>query len=206
MAGRATSKTPASHDGEVAIISFVRAYTLRIVAAGACLAVLIEGTGSASWRAFREDTESDLLPRIEREHDPVKRAKLETRLAHIKLLRGVEACEKDDDAACRQFMTAYLDLTRSSWKDLQGSGRNAVKQPAGFKELDIALRENIRELDDAKRKIALEDRDAIEPVIQQLEKLHEEVLAALFPSGVARPAEKKPPPPPETHFVAGRLE
>lgn len=206
MAGSTAGETTASRAEEVAIIVLVTSFYPRIAAASLGLVVLIVWGGTAPLHAFREDTENDLLPRIQREHDPVKRAKFEIRLAHLKLLRGIEACEKDDDEECHKLLNAYLDLLKSSWKDLQASGRNAVKQPAGFKELDIALREDTRSLDDGKRKMPLEDRDPADAVIQQVEKLHEEVLGVLFPSGAARPTESKPVPHAESHFAAGRVE
>ncbi len=150
--------------------------------------------------AFRNDTEQDLLPRIEREQDPVKKAKLEVRLAHLKLTRGEEACQKDDHDACHQLLDAYLEAARSSWKHLQSSGKNAVKSPSGFRELDIALREDEHDLEDLKRRMPIEDRDVLDPVIQETEKLHNEVFGALFPSGAGRSKEKKSAPPTGPHF------
>lgn len=182
------------------------AISLGFTNATACLAVLVGALGSTPLHAFREDREDDLLPRIQREHDPVKKAKYEIRLADIKLNRGAGACEKDDHDACSKLLSAYLELMNSSWKDLKSSGRNAVKQPSGFKELDIALREDAHTLDDFKHRMPIEDRAALDPVIQEVEKIHDEVMGALFPSGNPRPMEKKPAPHAESHFATGRVE
>jgi hypothetical protein len=179
------------------------AFGLRMNFACACLAALISVPPAP---AFRTDTEEDLLSHIQREHDPVRRAKLEIRLARLKLQRGAEACVKDDLDACSQLLNAYLEFMKRSWKDMQSSGRNAVKQPSGFKELDIALREDAWSLDDYYRKIPYEDRDAVTPVIQQVGKLHDEVFAALFPSGAPRPAENKPLTPAASHFATRSVQ
>jgi hypothetical protein len=199
MASTAAGETPASDDAEVAIIRFAMAFSLRIATVGAGLAVTIGAGLVTPAPAFPIDREEDLLPRIQNEHNPVKRAKYEIRLGHLKLVQGTEACEKDDHETCSKLVAAYLDLMNNSWKDLEASGKQAVKQPSGFKELDIALREDDRILGDAQHKMPLEDREALEKVIKQIEKLHEDVLAALFPSQGRSPGNIKPVPKGASH-------
>jgi hypothetical protein len=177
-----------------------------ITTAAACFAVLIVALGSSPLNAFREDTEAELLPRMQREHDLVKKAKYEIRLGRLKLLQGATACEKDDHDGCSKSLSAYLELMNNSWKDLKSSGRNAVKQSSGFKELDIALREDANALNDLKHRMPLEDRAALDPVIQEVETIHDEDIAALFPSGGPRPREDKPAPGTAPHFVTGGIE
>jgi hypothetical protein len=176
-----------------------------IVSVAAFLAVMVGAGGMAPLRAFREDTEADLVSRIQAEHEMVKKAKLEIRLGHLKLMRAGDACQKDDHEACHKFLDAYLELIRSSWKDLQSSGRNAVKQPSGFRDLDIALREDAQTLEDLKRRMPFEDRGALDPVIEEADKIHDQVFGALFPSGVQRPKQQKPVPPAQPHGGAGRV-
>ena len=175
------------------------------MATTACLALLVVALVGTPLHAFREDREDDLLSRIQREHNLVKKAKYEIRLARLKLLGGAGACEKDDHDGCSKSMSAYLELMNSSWKDLNSSGRNAVKQPSGFKELDIALREDVYFLDDLRRRMPIEDAGGLDPVIHEADKIHNEVIDALFPSGNPRPRENKPAPQTPPHFVAGRI-
>jgi hypothetical protein len=182
------------------------ATTPGITTATAWFALLVVALGSSPLHAFHEDTEVDLLPRIQREHDPVKKAKYEIRLGHLKLLQGASACEKDDHDACSKSLSAYLELVNNSWKDLKSSGRNAVKQSSGFKELDIALREDAHNLEDLKHRMPLEDRAGIDPVIHEIEKIHDAVIGALFPSGNPRTVERKPAPGAAPRFMTGRIE
>ncbi|HLY61486.1 MAG TPA: hypothetical protein VKV95_12130 [Terriglobia bacterium] len=142
-------------------------------------------------QAFSKDTEQDLIPRVEREHDPIKKAKYEIRLAYLKLILSDDACQKDDHESCQRLLNVYLELMRSSWKDLQSSGRNAVKQPLGFGELEMALRENVQNLEDLNRRMPFEDRGILDPVIQETNRIHDEVFAALFPSGGTHTREGK---------------
>ncbi len=176
------------------------------MAVAACLVVFAGVGGVPPLHAFREDTEEDLLPRIEREHDLVKKAKYEIRLSHLKLVHAGDACQKDDHEACHKLFDAYLELIRSSWKDLQSSGRNAVKQPSGFREVDIALRTDAHALEDMKRRLPFEDRGVLEPVIQEVNKIHDQVFGALFPSGGQRPKENKPTPHTEPHAGVGQVQ
>lgn len=174
----------------------------RTITVVACLAMLAGGR-TLSLRAARNDTEEKLLPKIQSEQDPIKKTKLEIRLARVKLLQAMEACHKDDHAACSEWLGSYLELVRSSWKDLQSAGKNPVKHPSGFRELDIALREDARTLEDSKRELPLEDRAKFDPVMAEVNKIHDEVFAALFPTTGPRPPKKKPG---ESHFVSGGIE
>ncbi|HEV2351536.1 MAG TPA: hypothetical protein VG028_17025 [Terriglobia bacterium] len=175
----------------------------QTLAVAACLAMVTGGGVVVSLHAAHTDKEEDLLPRIEEEHNPIKKAKLEIRLARVKLLQASGACQKDDHDACTKLLGSYLELVRSSWKDLQSSGKNPVKHPSGFRELDIALREDARTLDDSRREMPFEDRAVLDPVIVEANKVHDQVFAALFPSG-SPPAKKKHAW--QSHFGGGRSE
>jgi len=173
------------------------------MAVAVCLGLLAAGGTMVCLAAPRIDTEEDLLPRIQQEHNPVKKAKFEIRLARVKLSHASGACQKDDHESCTKLLDSYLEFVRSSWKDLQSAGQNAVKHPSGFRELDIALREDVRTLEDTKREMPFEDRGELDPVSAEVNKIHDEVFAALFPAGGPRPQNKAPKQP---HFAAGGSE
>lgn len=132
------------------------------------------------------DSEQDLLPRIQRASNPVKRAKYEIRLGRVKLHEAIEACNQGHVDQCHQILGDYLERMKSSWETLRRSGRRASRQPQGFKELDIALREDSRLLEDLKHRVPYLDRDPIEKTAQGIEEIRGEVLRALFPD--ERPA------------------
>lgn len=189
-------------------MGFAMSTCLRHTAGVATLVAVLGAMGTARAWAFHHDTEEELVPRIQSEHNPIKKAKYEIRLAHLKLLHGAGACQEDDHEACKRNLNSYLDLMRNSWKDLKASGHAAVKQPSGFKELDIALREDARTLDDSKLKIPYEDQGGIDAVIQQVNLIHHKVFSALFPDDPSNsPASKSVPPggnhPPEASHPAG---
>lgn len=167
----------------------------------AAAGLLVLGVVSGSSALARQaDSEEDLLARIEREGNPVKRARYEIRLARVKLRKAIDALDQGHVEQCQQMLGAYLERMRSSWETLQRSGRRASKQPQGFKELDIALREDARLLEDLKRRIPYMDRGPVEEVARGVEQLRSEVLRALFP-GEQPPASGKSDVPRKSPFL-----
>jgi hypothetical protein len=151
-------------------------------------AVFLAGASSAP----PSENEAQLLARLEKEQDPVKKSMLETRLARIKLQQAIRTYEQGNTEQGDQLISAYLGRIKDSWQILKSSGRNAARAPRGFKELDIELREDARLLDDLKRRISYFERGPVEKAEKEVEQERVEVLQALFP--VARTPEAAKPP------------
>jgi len=145
-----------------------------------CLACCL-ALSAATLLARRADKEGDLVARLEHETDPVKRAKLEIRLAHVKLVQATETFDQGNIAGSRELLGAFLERVHSAWSTLQKSGRPAHKKPQGFKELDIELREDVRYLEDLKHRFPYAEREPVEKVAHEVDDLRNEVLKALFP-------------------------
>jgi len=144
---------------------------------------------SASGAPGRE-TEEQLLARIQRERNLVKKAKYEIRLGQMKLQQAIEVYNQGNLELGAQLLAAHLERMRSSWQTLRHSGRNAARQPQGFKELEIALRVEARPLADLTRRVPYFYRSPIEKVAEEIEQLRTEVIQALFPPE-RPPARKK---------------
>ena len=150
------------------------------------LAFFLLATGLDGFLGFaspppRQGDEQKLQARIERERNPVKRAKLKVRLGRVKLLQAIDAYDKTDHGPYQKLLDEYLEVMRSAWKDLQESGRQAWRKPDGFKQLDIGLREDTRFLDDFMHRVPYEERGSVEKVYHEAEKIRSAVLEALFP-------------------------
>ena len=152
------------------------------------LAMLLAGIlGYAPGQALPlpfDDTEAKLTQNLARERDPVKKAKLEIKLARLTLLRAKDTRGKGEAEESLKLLQAYRAHIENAWNLLQKSGRAAHKKPQGFKELDIELREDGRYLEDLKRSFTLADREPIEKIIADVERIRAEVLKALFPAVV----------------------
>jgi hypothetical protein len=149
-------------------------------------ALMVAGVlGLASAPVFSapvDDAEADLTKRIAHESNLVKKAKYETRLARLKLIQAKDARDKGEFETSLKLLEVYLATVTSAWNHLQESGRVAHKNPQGFKELDIELREDGRYLEDLRRSISVLDREPVEKVIREAEKIRAEVIRALFPT------------------------
>jgi predicted Zn-dependent protease len=144
--------------------------------------------------ALGRETEEQLLQRIQSEQNPVKKAKDEIKLANLKFTQVHDAYSQGHIEAGIKLLGTFVDTLKTSWKFLQESGRKASKQPEGFRELDISLRENGRALQDLARTVSYFDRAPLEDAAQQLDQMRDEVLHALFPGGNPRTLKGSPPP------------
>jgi hypothetical protein len=142
--------------------------------------------------ALGRDTEEQLLQRIQSEPNPVKKAKDEIKLAKLKFAQLRDAYSQGQVEAGVKLLSAYVDVTKTAWKLLQDSGRQAAKQPEGFRELEIALREDIRLLKDLERTVSYFDRAPLANAAQELEQMRVEVLHALFPGDIPLPDKGSP--------------
>ncbi len=131
--------------------------------------------------AFARDTEAKLLAKIEREKNPVKKAKLEIELARLRLQKAQDAYGKDNPSEGLGLLKAYVDNMKSSWQTLRTSGRQASRKPQGFKQLEIALREDSRALEDLQRSLPYSDQEPVRKAVEEVLKMRSEVLQALFP-------------------------
>lgn len=178
---------------------------LHALAVAVVLIALGELSGSALAARRRVDSEQDLLARIQREQNRVKKAKYEIRLARVKLLQAINAYDQGNLERCQTLLAAYLSRVKSSWETLRSSGRQAARQPQGFKELDISLRQDSRLLEDLIHRVPFNDRGAVEKVAREAEQIRSEVLKALFPAERPRGAGNTFAGPRWPHFSTGRL-
>jgi hypothetical protein len=151
--------------------------------------------------ALGRETEEQLLERLQREQNPVKKAKYEIKLADLKLQQARAAYQQRDLELGAKLLGALVEHMKSSWKILQESGRQAAKQPQGFKELEISLRQDGRLLDDLRHRLAYLDRDPVERATEELEQIHSQVLEALFPG--AKRHTRNPPAAPKNFVTSG---
>ena len=144
------------------------------------------------------ETEEQLLQRIQGEQNPVKKAKDEIKLANLKLIQVDDAFSKGHIDAGVKLLGTFVDVMKTSWKLLQDSGRKASKQPDGFRDLEISLREHVRSLQDLGRTVSYFDRAPLAMAAQELEEMRVEVLHALFPGDIPLPRKSSPAPPTTT--------
>lgn len=83
----------------------------------------------------------------------------------------------------------YRNLAERVHEELLATGRNPVKKPSGFMQLQIATRESVRRLNDLIFMMPIGRREPVEEVREDLSQLNARLLEELFPP--PRPHEPK---------------
>ncbi|MBZ5565938.1 MAG: hypothetical protein LAP13_26395 [Acidobacteriia bacterium] len=138
----------------------------------------------------KRDNEEDLKTHIQSEHNPVKKAKIQIRLAKLQLNQAEASYNQGQTEQGAALLGVYASTMQDAWEALRQSGRNGARQPQGFKELELALREGTRRLEDLKHRISYYDREPVDKVQQTLASEHNAVLKALFPTLESAPKPK----------------
>jgi len=119
---------------------------------------------------------------FERETNPVHKAKIMVRLGRAEF----DVIEKD---AADDNLAQALDGTReyetqvdSVAKALDATGANAEKHPAGFKELQISLRQALRRLNYLIVGLSESDQAPFLAIHSNLDALNRHLIVELFPS------------------------
>lgn len=133
------------------------------------------------------DTPQKLEARIARERNPVKKAKFEIRLGNLLLDQAEQAYDSRHIPQGQRLLANYTSEMQDAWKLLKSTGRNAAKKPDGFMQLEIALRENNRDLHALRRRVFYLYRGPIDEALKTLGQLHNTVLVDLFPGAVPPP-------------------
>src|SRR3989442_12162250 len=110
---------------------------LRVLGAAVLFLIVFSCVpGPAPLAARHPDTEEDLQARIEREQNPVKKAKFEVRLGRGKRTQAIAAYDKGDLDRSNALAAAYLVGMKGACQGLGGTGRNAGKNPEAFRKRD----------------------------------------------------------------------
>ncbi|MGH9470061.1 MAG: hypothetical protein ACRD1N_06950, partial [Terriglobia bacterium] len=108
----------------------------------------------------------------------------------VELQEAVQDYDQHQPDRGVKALAAFSHSMQDSWNVLESSGRNAATKPQGFMELEIALREDDRTLNDLRERISYYSRGPVDDALHRLSQLHSQVLLALFP-GAAQPGLTK---------------
>jgi hypothetical protein len=149
-----------------------------------------------------KDKEEKLVAKIEQEKNPGKKARLQLRLARLKLLKASEAYDHNDFEAGWALLQEYRAQIRASWNTLKESPRGVAKHFEAYKALEIGLREDDRLLEDLRHRVPYPENDSIEKIAKENSEVHSQVLRVLFPPG--KPPQKSQKPGRSSGLLAAR--
>jgi uncharacterized membrane protein YccC len=80
----------------------------------------------------------------------------------------------------RQHLQELNEAVQLAYRSLQETGKNPVRHPKHFKHAEIKTRELLKHLGHFRDQMAYDDRTVVEPVIQSIETIHEDLLLAIM--------------------------
>ena len=149
--------------------------------------VLVIMTGIALCACFSaqvaaQDSRAKYEEQYDVEHDPVAKAKILAKLGNLEIdqARADLKAEKEEQALAD--LEHYRDQVESTVSELSATGVSAEKHPAGFKELQISLRQTLRRVDELILLLPLDKRPWFQALRSDLAKSQASLIEALFPT------------------------
>ena len=133
-------------------------------------------------RAAAQESRAKYEAQYELERDPVVKAKILARLGHFEIDQARADLKADKDEQSLADLERYRDQVESTVQALSATGVNAEQHPAGFKELQISLRETLRHIDELILQLPLDKRPWFQAVRSDLGKSQNLLIEALFPT------------------------
>jgi hypothetical protein len=144
----------------------------------------------ASPAAPRDQT-SELQARFAQETNPVHKAKLMQKLGAAEFKDIEREVSEGQTREALHSLDQYRAEVQESSKELDAAGLNAEKNPGGFKQLQISVREALRRIDGILASMNAEQQVPFRSAREDLDRLNRHLLQELFPR---RQSPKRPSP------------
>lgn len=118
--------------------------------------------------------------KLKKQTDPVGRTKTQIKISDILVTMISDTAKTGDMELMATRLDEYVSTIRNAHQTMANTGRDAHKKPKGFKELEIALRRQVRQLEDIGGALTYDQRESIEKARVQAAGIREELLRALF--------------------------
>ena len=142
--------------------------------------------------AIAQQTLAELQAHFDRESNPVKKAKLLVKLGDAEFEEARRAGREGDNNTVDATMEKYRDNVRTAFEALKKQHPDAEKHSNGYRQMEIHVKEGIREVEDSMIAAPAPYKPPLQIVRQDLINMDEELIRLLFPH---RPADKPVPPP-----------
>ena len=144
------------------------------------LALLIHGHSMPTAAAMQKKLSLDEAKgQLDRAKSPVERTKAYIQISEVALKELSQSISAHDFDALNEWCTQYRQAISSARETMVTSGRDAQRDPEGYKDLEILLRQHINWMMNWKRKLA--DSRPIDESIVTANGIRKEMLDLLFP-------------------------
>jgi hypothetical protein len=152
-------------------------FILLVVALSSCAVRTASLQGQVDKRLERLDRERVRLKAV---IDPVERTKSDIAISEILLSLAGDAVRSGEPEVLEKRLAEYVDTIQDAHQAMMKTGRDAHRKPKGFKDLEIALRHQIRMLDDIGKSLTFDQRTPVDRAKQEASDIRDDLLKALF--------------------------
>jgi hypothetical protein len=122
----------------------------------------------------------DETRKLTRTTNPENRAKSLVKIAEITLTFVSEAANAGDFTKMQSDVEQYRKAVTDARDTMMRSGLDPHKKSGGYKAVEIALRKQIRALQDIARVLTVDERQPVEDTLELTSKIRDEFVQALF--------------------------
>lgn len=157
--------------------------------------LLLGFVAGSALRAQEKATE--LQQRFDREGRGSGKAKLLGKLQEAQFEDATQAEKAGDFAAVGLIFEKYRDNVRSAFALLKKQEPDADRHPGGYRQLELHVRQGLREVDDTLVAVPREVRPPLQIVRQDLSDMDDALIRELFPRRTREPVKAPPEDKPE---------
>ena len=133
------------------------------------------------------------LAQFQHETDPVRKARELARFGDAQIALARKQLKSGEEEGSLRTLEQYRDEVLATFQALKTTGVNAEKKPAGFKELQISLRETMRHMQDLIFTLPLDKQPFFRAVRSDVGKVQNDLVDVLFPRGLSQNTSKPNP-------------
>jgi hypothetical protein len=117
---------------------------------------------------------------LNRTTDPVNRTKIQIKISDLLLSLVADAAREGNDKRVEQYLNEYSNAISDAHLTMMKTGKDAHKHPAGFKELEISLRKQQKQLTDAGKLVDIDNRDDFDRARKQASDISDQLVKTML--------------------------
>jgi hypothetical protein len=111
--------------------------------------------------------------------NPIDKTRSYITISQLLLSFASDALQERDVNDVNALMDQYVLAIQAARDTMMDSGRNAVQQPGGYRDLETALREDLRLLQEINRQLFVEDRRSVNRAVTVATSIQEQMQRRL---------------------------
>lgn len=115
--------------------------------------------------------------------NPIGKVKTLIEMADFQLRGAAHKAMENLFTEADQYLSRYQDVIRQTQEVLKGSGRNAQKKTGGFMDFELALKRQLRTLEDLRSVYPYERSQKLKGTIEEAKAAQENMLMQIFGEG-----------------------